>query len=130
MCPPGSELVAHWSRLVRVPRFAPDPSCSHPAHDRRTHTGTERHQMTQDDTENAGPCVAGIVGSGRRRRIDPNHCTCAALELRARRPVGRLVCPVVACDREEMYVDQLSVQEEDVAQYAFASHASLLSNSA
>ena len=61
-------------------------------------------------------------------RMSPSHC--AALELRARRPVGPLVCPVVACDREEMDVDQLSVQEEDVAQYAFASHASLLSNSA
>ena len=51
-------------------RARQQPSCSHPAHDRTTHVGTGRHQMTQDDTQYWDPCVArATLGSGGREAV-------------------------------------------------------------
>ena len=63
-----------------------------------------------------GQVEEGSSECGRRRRLDPLSQSHVRGARTPGAPTGRsiCVCPVVACDREEMDVDQLSVQEEDL----------------
>jgi hypothetical protein len=46
--------------------LARSSSCSPIAHDKTTHSGTKRHETTQEDTWNRDACVArATLGSGR-----------------------------------------------------------------
>jgi hypothetical protein len=54
----------------------------------------------------------------------------ADLELGPAGTIGRLVCPVVACDGVQVHVGELAVQEEDAAQDAFVPHPCMFGNPA